>query len=402
MAELLTIKTSEPRRCTTLQLHPDLMYPMDSYGLLSICRVAKAQSTHDTSCTILHYLYQSYFARPYLSSYPCLYFVVRSIISMSICTFEASTKRCPPKKHQRKPSDPKKLLEKRPPHGRSPDSKASRSIPCWCILWPSQKGDGTWEIGQGNHRMENGMYMIHMMPHLILDFRMMMFEDVHGQSICHIPAKRMLEQLQDNTGANLTISKKTYLTFCQHTEAESKAGSGGAAECFSKAWGKLCLASLACECMVEGPQHCLNLVDFGSGILRLAKGSNGCKALGDAPSSLSIVEQQCVEWSLSTSTMPSTTPRGKRPNDQKGRVHHLIKHFKPPKNNQGVTYSWLRPWHTMYNTSLLSNCIKLQQSWQGSGSIPQKLQKRWESDVFFLKAELMDFHVFLVDWKAQP
>lgn len=26
--------------------------------------------------------------------------------------------------------------------------------------------------------------------------------------------------------------------------------------------------------------------------------------------------------------MPSTTPRGKRPNDQKGRVHHL-KHFKP-------------------------------------------------------------------------
>ena len=128
--ELLTIKTSEPRRCTTLQLHPDLMYPMDSYGLLSICRVAKAQSTHDTSCTILHCLYQSYFARPYLSSYPCLYFVVRSIISMSICTFEASTKRCPPKKHQRKPSDPKKLLEKRPPHGRSPDSKASRSIPC--------------------------------------------------------------------------------------------------------------------------------------------------------------------------------------------------------------------------------------------------------------------------------
>ena len=84
MAELLTIKTSEPRRCTTLQLHPDLMYPMDSYGLLSICRVAKAQSTHDTSCTILHYLYQSYFARPYLSSYPYLYFVVRSIISYNI------------------------------------------------------------------------------------------------------------------------------------------------------------------------------------------------------------------------------------------------------------------------------------------------------------------------------
>ena len=84
--ELLTIKTSEPRRCTTLQLHPDLMYPMDSYGLLSICRVAKAQSTHDTSCTILHYLYsyESYFARPYLSSYPCLYFVVRSIISYNI------------------------------------------------------------------------------------------------------------------------------------------------------------------------------------------------------------------------------------------------------------------------------------------------------------------------------
>lgn len=56
--------------------------------------------------------------------------------------------------------------------------------------------------------MENGMYMIHMMPHLILDFGMMMFEDIHGQSICHIPAKRMLEQLQDNKGANLTVSKR--------------------------------------------------------------------------------------------------------------------------------------------------------------------------------------------------
>ena len=105
----------------------------------------------------------------------------------------------------------------------------------------------------------------------------------------------------------------------------------------------------------------------------------------DAPSSLSIVERQCVEWSLSTSTMPSTTPRGKRPNDQKGHVHHLIKHFKPTKNNQGVTYSWLRPWHTMYNTSLLSNCVKLQQSWQGSGSIPQKLQKHWEVWCLFFK-----------------
>lgn len=81
---------------------------------------------------------------------------------------------------------------------------------------------------------------------------MMMFEDIHGHSICHIPAKRMLEQLQDNKGANL-----------QHTEAESKAGSGGA-ECFSKARGKLCLASLACESMVQGPQHFMNLVRLQS------------------------------------------------------------------------------------------------------------------------------------------
>ena len=29
------------------------------------------------------------------------------------------------------------------------------------------------------------------------------------------------------------------------------------------------------------------------------------------------------------SIMPSTTPRGKRPNDQKGRVHHLIKQITP-------------------------------------------------------------------------
>ena len=74
---------------------------------------------------------------------------------------------------------------------------------------------------------------------------MIMFEDIHGHSICHILAKRMLEQLQENKGANLTISiylNKMHLTFCQHTEAESNAGSGGA-ECFSKARGKLCLAS---------------------------------------------------------------------------------------------------------------------------------------------------------------
>lgn len=176
-------------RATSMHHTAATSWPHVPYGFIwPLINLQSCKSTISTwhICTILHCLYQSYFARPYLSSYPCLYFVVRSIISMSICTFEASTKRCPPKKHQRKPSDPKKLLEKRPPHGRSPDSKASRSIPCWCILWPSQKGDGTWGIG---HRMENGMYMIHMMPHLILDFGMMMFEDIHGQSICHIPAK---------------------------------------------------------------------------------------------------------------------------------------------------------------------------------------------------------------------
>ena len=42
MAELLTIKTSEPRRCTTLQLHPDLMYRF-------ICALINLQSC---KCTI--------------------------------------------------------------------------------------------------------------------------------------------------------------------------------------------------------------------------------------------------------------------------------------------------------------------------------------------------------------
>lgn len=203
-----------------------------------------------------------------------------------------------------------------------------------------------------------------------------MFEDIHGHFICHIPAKRMLEQLQDNKGANLTVSKRRTSPFANTLRLNPRLAPEELLSVSQRHEANF--AWHLWHVMVEGPQHCLNLVDFGFGILRLAKGSNGCKALGDAPSSLSIVGRQCVERSLSTSIMPSTTPRGKRPNDQKGRVHHLIKHFKPTKNNQGVTYSWLRHWHTMYNTSLLSNCVKLQQSWQGRGSIPQKLQKHWE------------------------
>ena len=143
--------------------------------------------------------------------------------------------------------------------------------------------------------MENGMYMIHMMPHLILDFRMMMFEDVHGQSICHIPAKRMLEQLQDNKGANLTISKRRISPFANTLRLNPRLAPE---ELSVSQRHEANFAWHLWHVMVQGPQHCLNLVDFGSGILRLAKGSNGCKArkaLGDAPSSLSIVGRQCVE-----------------------------------------------------------------------------------------------------------
>ena len=214
----------------------------------------------------------------------------------------------------------------------------------------------------------------------------------------------MLEQLQDNMGANLTVSKRRTSPFANTLRLNPRLAPEELLSVSQRHEANF--AWHLWHVMVQGPQHCLNLVDFGSGILRLAKGSNGCKArkaLGDAPSSLSIVERQCVEWSLSTSTMPSTTPRGKRPNDQKGRVHHL-KHFKPTDlqsrrdllvaetlahNVQHIIALKLRQTATI----LARERIHTSEVAKTLGSLMSFL---------LLKAEPMDFHVFLVDWKAQP
>ena len=119
------------------------------------------------------------------------------------------------------------------------------------------------------------------------------------------------------------------------------------------------------------------------------------------------------------SIMPSTTPRGKRPNDQKGRVHHLIKQFTPTirsrrrivaetlaYNVQHIIALKLRQTATILSgnnpppkTLALKPISVLARERIHTSEVAMQIQHK-HGEVFF--SELMDFLVFLANWKAQP
>ena len=95
----------------------------------------------------------------------------------------------------------------------------------------------------------------------------------------------------------------------------------------------------------------------------MAKGSNGCRAPG---STFFIIYCGTAVCRVRPIYQSCQAPRHAESDQMTKRAVSITSLNKSHLLYDQGGESWLRHWHTMYNTSLLSNCVKLQQSSQAS------------------------------------